>query len=801
MFSSIVLASPSISGITFSPDSSIWEEESLTIEVNCTDSGNSTITKVMAEIVGQDGYIIPNKTLDHKDGGLYEVLIEELYFQETNVFDVDIYCTNNVSEQTIQSSGFTVYNFTMTMLSDTPMSAYIGDKIEFNINVTKNSAAVLYDVDFDVKVNGQEVEAIIEPPYHPEKGWIVYIDAPTSEGTYDLEIFATHIRANDTIMTELTVKEGVQFYIMDIDTVLVEPGDEMSISIRALEGGEIIPLNTEILGVNIDSVGTSILGITPVSDYFTVRIEAPSRSPGSYTLRTWITLGNYSYEDDETVHYAVPISGEFVDRNGDPMSAEMQFFKGNSETLKLSTSGDGEYSGKIQPGTYDVRFVFIKSTLELEDVYVTEFEDPLNYYYSTSADVVTGLKLAGLHVYETVLEFTHVSMEMGYDEANVLDENDIHVYRCINWNSGKNECYGTWKDVTASVDTVKNVVEIESDGLSAYAIGTLKSIVADFEFDKEEYYLNDVVKLVGTTRDSDRNKIENVSLRLRLKGTGIDMSKRSDDSGAFEFEFVAPGETGTYELTLDAEKPPYISSVSSVDFEITRSVTFSIIFPDTIKIKQGESKTYEVELRNIGQTDLSGLEISLTGLPEDYYTMSGTADELKASETKKLALTLSVPEGANRDTYSVTLKVANSDLTREKVFGFTVLSKSETGEEPTSSSSEQPTGLFGKILGNMALPETGTLLLYVITIFFAVGSFTLAFMLRKRKTMGSGRVGVRDEVKNNLFDVKKRGKLGQSVKSYNDNQTADEHNQKDFMMTWSQLKEKWLNGGDLDVGD
>ena len=789
------LATPMINTVSYHPSDSIWIGEHLTIQVDCTDDNvNNTITDVMVEIVGQNGYIIPNKTLESRGGGLYEVLIEALYMIEPNVFDVSVYCNNNASQQTIQNSGFTVLNFSADFLSPIPVSAFTGQQVEFNLNATKNDAAVLHDVNFEVFVDDGQVEAIIEPPYDPVKGWIVYINAPLSSGTYDLDILATHDRANDTLSTEMTVIEGVQFSILDVYPDLVEPADETTVDIRAIEGSSVIPLNAEDIGIKIESTEASINSISPVSDYYRLKVEVPNLSPGTYDLEVWITLDDYTYSDKEAIHYAIPISGDFLNINDEPIPAEIRFFHGGDEKLNLETSTDGKYSGKIQPSNYDIRFVFPEAVLELESVELTEFEDPLNYYYYTSGETVTGLKLAGLHVFETVLPFSEAVLEMEYDEGKVLDESKIKVYKCISWNSGKIECYGDWKEVSASIDAVKNVVIVEGNTLSAYAIGNIKGIETDFQYSEESYYLNDFIKIGGVTRDNDGQRVGNVSLRLRVSGTGIDLTTRSASNGDFLFEFFGPSEQGAYEILLDAEKAPYIHQNITDEIQVTKSKTFSIVFPETVQMKQGESNRYEIKLKNAGQTDLSDLSLSLTGIDERYFSMPTFLETLNVGDERKLDLVFSVPEDAELGTYSATLEVGDGELVEQKIFGFTVLSK--VVENATTPSPTKPTGLFSRLIGYFSLPKIEVNTLYYVIAFFAVGSFALALMFRKKRIENSNRKTVRDEVRDNLFDLKGHAKSWGAKKP---------DGEADPALTWNRLKEKWLNGtgssGDLDVGD
>jgi hypothetical protein len=743
-----VFASPVINNITFNLSNNItfnlfaniWTGESPTLLVNCTDDENYNITNVYAQIIGKDGYRIPDKNLNNTtQDGLYTTPIESLYLNKPNVFSVNVFCVNNLANQTNQTTNFTVSNFSTSIAAINPSTIYLGDLIEIDISVKRNfDEPITSNVSFNLSLDNQTKIPKVPPSYEPSKGWIIYLDSPSSSGTYTLKITTFYDRVNDTKTASLTINDQIQFAITNIDKTWVKPGDAVNLQIQAFDRGNKISINTNNLAVQVGSVQATITSITPVNNYYNVVVQMPDVPSGSYALTALLSYNNYTNTSSKTVYYIIPVSGKIVDENGKGTAAQIFFLSNNVEKLRLNTDSNGAYSGNLPPGTYDIKVVFPQSVLYLNDVSVSSFEDPIKYYYLTSADI-PGLSLAGVYVYETTLSYSRASMEMTYDERNVLNENLIKVYRCEDWNTGKKTCYSSWSEIVAYTDTKRNIVYVNNTGLSAYAVGTLKSLSPVFNLNKEKFYLKDLVSIRGVVSDDYGNAVNNVSIRVYVKGTSIDKKIFSDSNGVFLIEFLSPEKEGNYSLVLSAEKYPYLSFNSSMNFEVVRSREISIVFPDTVKIEQGGSFTQDFTLVNTGQSDITGLNISLDGIPSWYYSLTPFIQKLNASEEKKLSIYFSIPSNASSGTSSATLKVFNDEVSKEKIFGFTIVGKNQTIVSPAPA-----TGLFGKIVLPQITPEP------VYILIFAAIAFSLAFILKRRKVKNQRR----EDIENLLLDIK-----------------------------------------------
>jgi len=743
-----VLASPSINSFLLNPSSTIWVGENLLLEVNCTDD-NFSIQNVTAQITGQDGYTIPTKTLDFQNG-LFVTDIDALYLSRPNTFSVNFVCWNSNSEYTDQTTTFTVSNFTTSVTSITPSIIYLGDQIEIDISVKQNSnqispAMLGYDVTkyptFDITLNNQPVSPKIIPiPYDPAKGWVIYLNSPTSSGTYNLQISTHYVRVNDIESTTLNVNNPIQFSITSIDKNWVKQNDTINLQIQAFDKGVTIPLNANDLSITIDSAQATIVSITSISNYYNVAVLIPSLSSNSYTLTVSLSYNSYTYTSSKIIYYVLSVSGTIKDQDGNGIPTELDFSQNNVRQLKLVTDSNGAYSGYLPPGTCDVTAIFPQSTLYLDDVSVNSFSDPLKYIYFNSADV-PGLNLGGLYVYEFALSYTRASIEMKYDERNIGNEDLIKVYQCSNWNSGKKSCNNNWQEVIPTIDKVRNIISLNTTSVSAYAIGTLKKLSVDFNLDKDKYYLKDVVQLKGVVTDEYRNSISNATVYVSNSNIPLNAKVVSDSSGIFSLEFLAPNKEGNYSLILTAERYPALTFKTTINIEVLESLDVSIVFPDTVRIKQGENFVQSFDLVNIGQTDLNNLNISLSGIPTEYYNFDSHVGKIGVGETKKISISFSIPQNATSGTLGSTLTVFNNEISKEKTFGFTITEKNQTAVAGPSISSA---GFFSMI----EFPKIDQNSIYIFV--FAILCFISAFALKKLRLKS----GKNNEVIKSLSDIK-----------------------------------------------
>ncbi len=393
----------------------------------------------------------------------------------------------------------------------------------------------------------------------------------------------------------------------------------------------------------------------------------------------------------------------------------------------------------MPPDIYDIEITFPQSKIYLYGITISSFDDPIKYKYSDGISV-PGIRNAGLFSYELAFSYVDIDIEMKYVEKNVLNEDNLKVFECSNWNSGKEICNTFWEEINSEIDTVRNKIKIESVSLSAFVVGEIKSLNVDFSLDKEKYYLDDKITITGIVKDEDRKTVSNASIELYIENTQMSSKITTDENGIFSIETPAPENEGNYYLTLKAKKSPYKEFSGEKSFEVIKSKSVFIDFPDTIRIARGGNFTQEFSLTNNGQADLFDVKISLEGVPENYYNIISDKIDLKSEEKKTLHIDLFIPIYAETGVSSATLKIEDGNVTEEKVFGLNIFEKSKENETTTA-----PTGL----VTGFVFPEINYLDLIYIAL-FAVICFSIAIILKKIKIKRSKR----DGIKNFLFDIK-----------------------------------------------
>ena len=723
--------------------------ETVDILCSCYDNESYPIERIYLEINGPD-IILPTIDLSLVGNNSYFTTIDS-YLDRTGQYDYTIYAINNNSQNTSFSGSFNIYRLISYINSISPSPAYIGDKITVYFAVKKDDSFISSSVDFEVRLNDQEITLNQNPAYDMVKGWILKFDSPNTAGNYDLEITATYNGESTANSSTIEVREPIVFEVQKIDRTFVRSNENITVTIKVLERDSPISLKKEHLKVQVSSSDANILSISQSGSIFDVKVTLPSVSSGKYEMKITFNYGNFSATHETNLYYVLSIEGEIKNSDGTGIDTKLKFQSDDIER-EFFTNSDGKYSSDLPPGTYNVQFTFPTSTVYLYDVVINSFDDPIKYLYLTDVDI-PGIRAKGIFVYEIALPYSKVYLELEYEEKDVLDETKLNVYKCSNWNSGIKVCNSKWVEINSRIDPIRNLAEVNSTGLSAYVIGTQKKLNFDLSLNKEEYFLKDLVKVRGITQDDGKNTVDNVSVKAVVEGTDISLSVFSDSNGIFSFEFLAPEEEGDYSLFLKAEKYPFISFNKSITLKVCKSEELSLLAPDSIKINQGEELTSEFSVINTGQSELLNLSLSLEGVPKSYFDLQPSIDRLAPAEEKTILIYFKIPKDASMDTYTATLKASSDGISAEKIFALTIL-----GEETDKSSStgfKFPTISFPT--ANIVLPSVGTEVLYIASL--SMVSFSLAYFAKKKKRVKNTE---RSEVKNLLLDI--RREINRSMK-------------------------------------
>jgi len=660
-------------------------------------------------------------------------------------------CTNGVI-----NSSETVFEMSKLSLSitDSPEIAYLDEKIIIHAKVIKTSDTdefVSSNVNFGVHLNNKNVEIDNDATYCLGGKWIITTKklSDFNPVTYTLTINASYMGESSYSSKSIEVKNPVEFALIDVGKTEVSAEDNVSVTIKALDKGNPIPLQDLQLKFQIEDEQCTILGTTQVGNNFNTIISAPSLSPGSYNMSVKITYNDYVWTHESIViDYGVPISVSMKDSSNEAVAARFRFLIDGIEKKEFITDSGGSFSGYIPPGTYDIEIKLSSCLLTLYDIIVNDFDNPIKFDNPSTDINIAGIGVADIYVFEVALSYSNAYLELKYDSSGVLNENEITIFKCENWNFGRRVCNSDWTTVKADVDTIRDLIKINTSSLSAFLIGYKKNMVLNFETNKDEYCLSDIMKITGIVEDEDSEPVPDVQITATIPNTEVSASGKTDNGGVFAFELIGPVEEGDYEIFVKAENPPFSSINSSKTITVVRSSQLSLLVPESIKINQGKTSTMWISIVNIGQTDFSNLTLSLSGIPEEYYTLSEIT-ELNAGDEKKIAIDFTIPENIGKASHTGRLRIIYDDSYLEEQFILTILSTeaNETTSQPTEGfkflSLSLPTG-------KIVLPSMSNEIMILAVSSILLFSFTV--LLKKKKITSEFERG---DVKNLLLDIKR----------------------------------------------
>ena len=670
-----------------------------------------------------------------------------------------VYCSNgNVNSS---KKSFKVSSLSMS-LTNYNSTVYLADHIKLRAKITEKNDAeqvVLSDVDFEVLLNDQSIPINLDGTYPFGEEWVIKTEKIPLTGfnpsTYTLTLKAKYRGNTVSDSKNVYLQTALEFDLVDIDKKWVTENDNITFTFRTTYNGNPIDFKKEYLNIWIDSDKVDISSISQVGQYTYVQISTPDLDLGTYDLDVRFSYMSYVKDISETIEYVIPISGSIIGSDNNVINAQLKFTSNKTEMTFVTDSG-GSYSGHLPLGTYEIEMKFPSSKLILSEVIINQFEDPIKFDKPSTDIQISGIGVGSIFVYEIALTYSNAYLELNYDDSQVLDESQINIYKCKNWNFGRKICNSDWYTVSADVDTIRNLVKINTTELSAFIIGYRKDIKLDFNTDRDEYYLNDVIRIIGTVVDGENIPIPDAKIIITIPGTSISESTTSDNGGVFTIDFIGPGNEGKHDLYVSVEKPPFSIENMSKEINVIRSEKLTIMLSDSIKLKKGESTSIPVDIVNNGQTDFSNLKISVEGIPESYYTLALTEiAELKASDEVKTSIDFIIPEDASITSYTCHFQLMYDGTTSDKQFILSIV-MDETNETTTEEEKpwftlpkfEMPTGMF-------TLPEIDTYYLLIAVV--AALSFLISIFLKMRKSGGIKleKKLERDNVKNLLLDIKR----------------------------------------------
>ena len=347
---------------------------------------------------------------------------------------------------------------------------------------------------------------------------------------------------------------------------------------------------------------------------------------------------------------SILFEGTLEDGDGNPIKADFVFEHEEGSVFETETDEDGVYSKRLEPGKYDVKI----GTDEMPEISISEMEideendvvarnDPVRIDFFSPDGMIGGIRPVNSYVIKSGLEYDEAEIWLRYNDTDLRgSESELEMYECEEWNFGRRDCIGEWDNRSIDVNTASNMVSFETDKLTSYTLGSSGEVILDASVPsskeaKEEFTVS------GTVEDERGNAIE--SARVDYEFGEEEENTFTDSSGFFEIDLVAPEEEGDYDFSVQAEKDSFVSNETSETIEIEVIEDFEISNIDDVKTEIDNSSETTFEVTNNGKLTLSSIGISVTGIPDDWYSVSPSEIiNLGPGETSEAVIEIDIPE-------------------------------------------------------------------------------------------------------------------------------------------------------------
>lgn len=773
-------AAPLINNLSVQ-EQDIWLGETETVFLDCTDD-ISNITGAFADISTATA-IFPANQFKLDASGRYYLAISTApssNFNKAGAFNVTAYCRNALGETANSTAVFTVSNLSME-ISKITSPAYIGDIAEINVNVKKDGNPITppLNVHLEVSLDGTNV-SLASPPYWDSlKGWVLKFDTKQqASGGRALSITAKYGRAQASATSAISILPAVDFSVASIDKTWMSANDEITVLLKATERGNPVQMKTEYLSVQIDSASVGITDLSPsasLANGYAMKFAAPPISAGEHALKIHFSYNNYSNSYSKSISYVVPVAGKIYLNDEKYVPLQLKFTSsGADKTIK--TDNAGAYSILLPPATYNIQISDDASVLDISGAKIDNFEDGLKYQ-PLSSGTVRGIQGAGVFFFGAAFKYSGARLKIPYNQGKINDESELRTYSCANWNSGRKECLSEWKEIISSIDTVRKIANVNVSGLNAaYIVGSPDIAAFEASPEKSTYSTGEKIVITGISQDGAKNALPNASITAALKGMPITASAQSNAQGIFSLEIQNPGAEGAYSVAVSISKSPYLSSQKEINFTVAKSKDVSIVGPDTVRLSPGESSDVQFRIINAGESDLTGLDISINGIPSNYYKIlpSDTVESIKSNEEKTATVRFNAPGDAAKATFGATFEISKSDFSRKQSFALTILPPSDTSiivspqaqvsaKSDAQANSSSSLFSFGIPTALSTFGVAGSDAAYLAA--FAVLSISAALALRKRRISKLHSSTVKTNNRRLIFEIKSRVSESEKTKT------------------------------------
>ncbi|NOR84843.1 hypothetical protein GQ473_01890 [archaeon] len=307
------------------------------------------------------------------------------------------------------------------------------------------------------------------------------------------------------------------------------------------------------------------------------------------------------------------------------------------------TDSSGFCSVTIHPGIYDIEMVFSDISVKLYDVLLpgkgnsfNRIQDIVRYDRSTNTQI-DGLK--------KIRNFVAVDFMLPYDGAKVImsdaGDGDFQVFMCSEWNFADRVCLGIWEPFDFGINYFANKIEFETDELFAFVTGDRDSLKVEMDEYQEKYFVGEEVSLKGIVKDSNGNAVADASITYRFGD--IEGSTLSEVDGSFRIKANVPEIKGVFDVLLNVEKSPYISTKSTMVFETYKKESIDLSVPQSLSVSLDNEKSIAARIKNTGQTTILDVKLIVSDLSSSWYKITPhNIDILKPGDEKEVTITFFV---------------------------------------------------------------------------------------------------------------------------------------------------------------
>ncbi len=649
IFLSTVYAKPVID-VAVEPQE-LWLNDKVMVSFNCSD-GDSPIQKI--EVMFLEPIMIPNSSLDIQKSDNYYFYLD-LVYPYPGRYEFQIYCESNNTEEnsTLDRFDFFVHNVSAVIESIKPGKIYEGDEIKAYVRIKKDDVDLNASdkLTFKIFLDGLQIQPSTPIYYESSKGWVISFFAGV--GKHKLKILASLDEKEIEMEKEIIVQKSIELSFLNIDKTEVFSDDVVTLKFLAREREYKIDNSSLSISVLLD--GANVTFNYSVIDsldgsLIEIKVKMPKLDVGEHTLSTRVSYKGESLKKEVKVINPLKVEGRFVNHDGLVFNGKIKFKKDGFEKV-LSTNSSGYFSGFVPKGEYDLELEikdypnYPGAKIVLNNAKIEAFDDKIVFDVLRGVNI-EGLGLGGVYLIEMNLSFSKAKLELVYEKRKILNESEIIVYKCEDWNFAKMECNGELEEIDAVIDKDKNVVRFEQNSFSVFIISYRKRLLLNLMTDKKNYNLKDAVMVFGYVQDDEGRYLEDVGVSIRFYGGNAYFAK-TDKNGYFSQQLIAPDREGIFRIDVKAEKSKFIPDEKTAEINVTKSRKLVLFIDDSYRVYEGENITIPLKIINTGQADIPLARINISGLPENFRIISNKDElDIKSGEERESPIKIFAPENS-----------------------------------------------------------------------------------------------------------------------------------------------------------